>query len=356
MPFHVIPGDITEFNGDAIVNSLGTNTKRYGKICRNVMEGINDENIKKYIDSLGELKPLTIVGTKQGHLPCKKVIHVVTPYKKDDPDNKKLLQCYRNAIDYAINLGLKSIAIPLIGTGTNGYSKYDSSEALNKASSEIIAKEDQSGISIIDICEYLYIGKKNYSEDRYRCRELGYENEQYLVLYDCCKTFSRVHLNESFQIDINEFYASKKYRNRNPYYFYLFLLEKKGLNELEILNPNCSKVDRHSLSKVMHLTNKDIIQLSVLAKFNRTEVLELMSYNGSCFSPRSILDMTFLKCIKHWYDIKSYEDLIEMVYEESLIYISFTKLKNQFLEMDHAWTTDAERKKLHDYLFENKMF
>jgi len=349
MSFHLKLGDITEMKVDAIVNSLGTNTKRYGKICRNVINGINDNDIKNYIDSLGILEPLTIVETKAGSLPCNRVIHIVTPYKKDDPDNKKLLQCYRDVIDYAIKHNIKSIAIPLIGTGSNGYAKADSWQALGFVCNEIDFDEEQTGEKIITIYKVMYLGKKGrFDESRDERLERDLELEEHNLLYGCCKTFSRVHLNESINYDLYEFYNNAKYNNEKTYDFYLYLLEKKGLNKLEVLSNYCNNEDRHYLSKVKRLSNKDIVQLAILANFTRSEVLELMAFNGSCFSPRSTLDMALLYCVNRWEKITDYIDLIEIIVERTGISIDFTSLSSvkEFEEMDKAWTTEEKRKGL----------
>ena len=293
MPFNRIFGDITEFKGDAILNSLGTNTKKYGKICRNVINGINDEKIKDFIDKKETLEPLTIFDTASGDLPCKRVIHVVTSYKKDDPDNSKLFQCYKKAIDYAVENKWGSIAIPLIGTGSNGYSKYDSYEALRKAAKTITIKEDKCDVKIIDINLCVFLSKIPSSREEYRRYN---ELEDNFELYKCCKVFSRVHHDESINVDLKEFYDTSVERKNNPYYFYLFLLHKKGLDPVETLSGDCTKEQRHGLSKVKRLNNKDIIQLAAIANLTRSETLELMAYNGTSFSPTSILDMAFVNC------------------------------------------------------------
>ena len=75
--------DITKYEGDAIVNSIGVEGKLYGRLCKTILKEANDKDLEKFINSqynqIG-----TVLVTKAGKLPCKNIIHVVTPFKKDD--------------------------------------------------------------------------------------------------------------------------------------------------------------------------------------------------------------------------------------------------------------------------------
>lgn len=46
MSFKVIYGDALEYEGDAVLNSLGTNGAVYGRLCKNIINGINRKDVK----------------------------------------------------------------------------------------------------------------------------------------------------------------------------------------------------------------------------------------------------------------------------------------------------------------------
>ena len=260
-----------------------------------------------------------------------------------------MLQCYRDVIDYAIKQNIKSIAIPLIGTGSNGYAKADSWQALSFACNEIDFDEEEKGTKIITIYKVMYLGKKSrFDESRDDRLDRDLEFEEHSLLYGCCKAFSRVKPNDSINYDLYEFYNDTKYNNEKTYDFYLYILEKKGLNKVEVLNEYTNSEERHNLTKFKRLSNKDIVQLAKIANFSRSEVLELMAFNGSCFSPRSTLDMALLYCVNRWERIEDYIVLIDTIEEISGISIDFTAVSSvkEFEEMDKAWTTEKRRHEL----------
>ena len=90
MPLQVKYDDVTTYKVDAIVNSLGVYGNVYGKLCKNIITKAKDDELKAFIDkqhnSIG-----TVLVTTAGNLNCKNIIHVVTPFKKDDDRNNSLL-------------------------------------------------------------------------------------------------------------------------------------------------------------------------------------------------------------------------------------------------------------------------
>ena len=164
MPFKFSMGDITKYEGDAILNSLGPNGRVYGSLCKSIITAANNADIKNYIDSIENAKATTIYMTEAGDLPCKKIIHVVTPYKSNDPDDKLLLSCYQEALRIAIENGFKSICLPLIGSKASGYSQEEAYNAMIEACREIDILEEQQDKEIISITGLSYLSKRPHHE------------------------------------------------------------------------------------------------------------------------------------------------------------------------------------------------
>ena len=169
--------DITKYEGDAIVNSIGVEGKLYGRLCKTILKEANDKELEIFINSqynqIG-----TVLVTKAGKLPCKNIIHVVTPFKKDDDgNNSNLIKAYESIISKALEIGIKSIAIPFIGTGANGYDENDAYESIMAACSQILIQEEKEDRDILDITVVAYL-KKQQSYQKVR------EEQETRMIYD----------------------------------------------------------------------------------------------------------------------------------------------------------------------------
>ena len=358
MPFNTHIGDITNFKGEAIVNSLGTNVTSYGKICRTILKAADDHNIESAIADLGKPKPLDYIITTAGKLKCNYIIHIVVPYKANDPNNDSLLDCYRKVLDIAINKGIKSIAIPLVGTGRNGYSKDESSRALLKACREIDKRESEEDREILEMNQYIYLSKKGAYRHNYqheRGLEIDMSNDEALSamenpnsLFNCCRSFSYVDPEDSINTHFMEFRQKPKSNPASTYQFLEFIIERKGLDIEELVSPICDSNERKKYKKTQQLKNKDLIQLAFLCKLSRTETLELMTYNGTSFSPKSRIDMALKECLEIWNEIigKDIQVLREKVDELADCEIDFHPLDGYESENDYGWLRENERQEI----------
>ena len=124
MSVEIRPLDITSFKGDAIVNSLGIreNIKIYGKICKNILKAADSKELeKKILEQEQWADPGYMFITKGYKLPAKNIIHIATPYYDYDNQLEALEFAYKLALVTAFKKGWTKIALPIIGTGANGY-------------------------------------------------------------------------------------------------------------------------------------------------------------------------------------------------------------------------------------------
>lgn len=366
MSFRLELGDITEIKADAIVNSLGPKGSIYGRLCKAILNKAEDENIKSTIDSIENGIPGTTYLTKAGKLPSKYIIHVITPYKKDDDkDNTKLVDCYRNAINLAIKNGYKSIGLPLIGSIASGYSDSESYNALLEASREIDDREEKENKDLIEMIAVSFLKKRSYygqnlddfMEDERRFifeRNLQKEDRDYkeearhlyskfpFDVFSCCKVFSEVKAQETIMLDVKEY--GQKYDPKYPYNFLLYLFEQRGTNERKELAPICDHDHRKKFKELKSLQNKDIIQLSVLAGLNTTEILEWMAVAGNSLSPFSRIDRAIVLLMRRgmFEDIYFYSELLSFFEEKLGIRLTFNNLNKIEEKLDNAWRSKGE--------------
>lgn len=121
-------GDITTLAVDAIVNAANSSLLGGGgvdgAIHRAGGKAILDD-CRKIIARQGGCKVGEAVITTAGNLPSRFVIHTVGPVWNggQKSEAQKLADCYRNALQLAIDNNCKTIAFPNISTGVYGYPK-----------------------------------------------------------------------------------------------------------------------------------------------------------------------------------------------------------------------------------------
>lgn len=124
MSFEIRPLDITQFKGDAIVNSLGVGEgiTVYGQICKNVIKAAGSTKLKTLIKKEEpNAEPCHLFVTDGFDLPAKKIINICTPHFKYDKQMFALEHAYKLALVTAYKNKWYKVAFPIMGAGANRY-------------------------------------------------------------------------------------------------------------------------------------------------------------------------------------------------------------------------------------------
>ena len=120
-------GDITKQHVDAIVNAANNAMRGGGGVDGAIHRGGGPAILRDCIARFPDGLATGDAGwTTAGDLPARWVIHTVGPnYKAGQRDRTLLESCYRRALQVADELGVRSIAFPLISSGVYGWPRRD---------------------------------------------------------------------------------------------------------------------------------------------------------------------------------------------------------------------------------------
>lgn len=125
MPFQIIRNDITKVKADAIVNTANPSVAVGDGVDRAIYEAAGWDNLLAERQKIGELLVGEVAITPAFNLPAKYIIHSSGPWWEGGShgEEKLLRQCYDKSLEMAYKHKCKSIAFPLMATGTYAFPK-----------------------------------------------------------------------------------------------------------------------------------------------------------------------------------------------------------------------------------------
>lgn len=139
MPFKIVRNDITKMRCDAIVNTANTKPIIGSGCDYAVYKAAGKRRLSEYREkNIGEVPEGDVFLTPGFRLPARYIIHAVSPLYIDGAhgEEEKLRVCYRKSLLLAWEQRCRSIAFPVISTGSFGYPKE---EGIRIAADEIQA-------------------------------------------------------------------------------------------------------------------------------------------------------------------------------------------------------------------------
>ena len=154
MPFKIIKNDITNVKADAIVNTVNPNVKIGEGVEYAIYNAAGKDELLKAREKLGYMPPGEVGITPAFKIDAKYIIHVSSPvwtgiwYGERPPesvftkDTILLGNCYMKALYMAEKNGCKSIAFPLLATGTYKFPKEIGMAVAVRAFTEFLKNYD----------------------------------------------------------------------------------------------------------------------------------------------------------------------------------------------------------------------
>lgn len=319
MPFKIIRDDITKVKADAIVNPVNPEVCIGGGVESAIYEAAGKEKLLEARKELGRLNPGKVGVTEAFNLDAKYIVHVSGLYWKggNSFEARCLEECYEKALKAALDKGCKSIAFPLLGTGTYGFPKDIGLDVAVSTFTEFLEEYEMEIILVVFDNEAVNVSGKlayevksfiddkyahevletEYKEDRnLECYALPNEiihlplkEEIYDVLDGVCtkETFSAKQMpSGSLETALKNIYKESFEKHLQQ------LINKKGLKNSEVYAAaNISKQYFSKLLKGQVKPSKDkMLALAVGLRLNMDEVVDFLRIAGYALSPISQTD------------------------------------------------------------------
>jgi O-acetyl-ADP-ribose deacetylase (regulator of RNase III)/transcriptional regulator with XRE-family HTH domain len=360
MAFRIIRNDITKVMADAIVNTANPDVVIGDGVDSAIYEAAGAERLLKARRKIGYLDIGEVGITPAFGLKAKYIIHSSGPYWIDGKHDEEILlrKCYDKALMIAYKHKCKSIAFPLMSTGTYGFPKELGLQIALESFNEFLLKYEMEIILVVfgetaykisgkifdDVQAFVddsYVKNKlqhEYRHDRFIPEEnTEYTEKEWEVVENkrCAPSMSSVcmddvdFLMEDDALDDDFFEEDHDYEEMEPYpiktdptlhkldYYmqqelgtfgtYLQqLIHKKGMKNSEVYT--AANLTKQYFSKLLNgkvtPSKTKILSLAVALHLNMDETIDFLRMSGYAFSPFSQVDKIFEYFIRNkMYDI-----------------------------------------------------
>ena len=312
---------------DAIVNTANTKPIIGSGCDYAVYKAAGKRRLSEYREkNIGEVPEGDVFLTPGFRLPAHYIIHAVSPHYIDGVhgEEEKLRDCYRKSLSLAWEQQCRSIAFPVISTGSFGYPKE---EGIRIAADEIQAflQNHEMLIYLVvfdaqsarygkrfdkDLQAYIdenYVGAKHHEEYSIQTMALRrdlddesfspYENDLYEDdLYEEDSDEDSEEENEFTELHESKLEERMKHLSDSFSEYLLYLIEEKGMTNADVYKR--ALVDKKTFSKIKNHADYQPQKMTAMclcmgAKLNLDETRDLLTRAGYALSPCDKTDIIF---------------------------------------------------------------
>lgn len=302
MPFKIVRNDLTKMPVDVIVNtankapiySFGTDTAVY--------RAAGEDELLEERRKIGYMEEGEAAITPGFKLPAKYIIHAVSPLYRDgnNDEERKLRDCYRNSLQLAVQYHCRSIAFPLIATGSFGYPREEGMRiALDEINAFLLKEEMLIYLVVFDsqstrLGQSFYPELKEYIDQNYVSNQ---RKTEYSFRTCLCEAEPDYLEDEKSEAPRASTLAERMLHMSDTFQEYLlYLMNEKNLSSTAVYKR--ALVTRQLFSKIKvnpdyHPDKATAMRLCVGAQLNLDETRDLLARAGYALSPCDKRDIIF---------------------------------------------------------------
>ena len=316
MPFQIIRNDITKVKADAIVNTANPFVNIGAGVDSAIYEAAGREQLLAARNKIGVLEPGEAAITSAFNLDAKYIIHVSSPWWRggDKGEAELLRSCYDKTLKLAKDNSCKSIAFPLLATGSYDFPKRLGLEIAVSAFTDFLEENEMEITLVVFEKSTVHISGelgeevKSYIDDLYveGALQKEYARDNYLDVEEvssvlrmpdfmtsvkgasCEDTDDACEIEESEDLDdiLGDIYTDTFGKHLQK------LINKKGLKNSQVYAAaNISKQYFSKLLKGQVKPSKEkVLALAVGLRLNMDEAEDFLRLAGYAFSPISQTD------------------------------------------------------------------
>lgn len=284
MPLSIMINDIMKIACDAIVNPTNNALHGIGKSLDGKIHHICGQEFERECILLGGCETGKAKVTKAYNLPCKYVIHTVSPIWRGGHfhEDEFLASCYRESLKICQKYRFHSVAFPIIASGSNRYPKENAFR--------IALNEIKAFLATNDLLIYLVV----YDPEAIAISlKLKNEVEKYILAETALPTATnavQTSAKQQTKVDFYQFIDSPSETFLEKLWRFI---DKKGLS-----NPQCYKranMDKKHFSKIQANKIKPkkatVLALAIALELTLNETTDLLKSAGYALSHNDKSDL-----------------------------------------------------------------
>ena len=286
MPLKIVRNDITKMHVDVIVNTANEAPQYSTGVDTAVYHAAGEEELLAERKKIGWMKEGDIALTPGFKLPAKHIIHAVSPCYIDGTFGEEdlLRGCYSKSLQLAYENECKSIAFPLISTGSFGYPKEEGMRiAIDEINAFLLRHEMLVYLVVFDtestrLGLSVYPDLEAYIDHHYVCEKRLEEYDIFVEQRDSALQERMKHMSDTFAE------------------YLVYLISQKGMKNVDVYKR--ALVDKRQFSKIKnnpnyHPDKGTALRLCVGARLSLDETKDLLARAGYALSPCDKRDIIF---------------------------------------------------------------
>ena len=183
MAFQIVRNDITKITADAIVNTANPEPTFMAGTDSAIYLAAGADELLAERAKIGPIAEGEVAVTPAFNLDAKYIFHTVGPVWNGGGEGEKetVRKCYLNCLKKASELGIESIAFPLISTGVYGFPKAEALLIATSVFSEFLAGHELDITLVVfdnesfTLSGKIFAGVNEYIDENYAAEKISEE-------------------------------------------------------------------------------------------------------------------------------------------------------------------------------------